>query len=647
MKCRIRRLIVRKSVDDYRLLVEAIKDYAVLRLDIDGLVRTWNSGAQLIMGYSSSEIIGRHYDLFFTPEDRAAGSAERVLAAARTSGKYEDEAWRVRKDGSRFWASIVIDQMLEPSARLVGFAMVTRDLTERRAAYEALRQSERHFRLLLASVRHHAIYTLDLDGRITSWDPGGEHIKGYSSNEILGRSFAQFYTPEDQAAGKPSKALATARASGRYEEQGWRVRKNGTRFWASVIIEPMLDEDGQLIGFTKITRDISEKLALEQAKEQLHQAQKMEAIGQLTGGVAHDFNNLLAIVMGSLELSAAANQNDKVRRLLETAQRAAQRGANLTSQLLAFARRQILRPQVSNINTLIANFETLLRQAGKGVMDFRLDFGADLWPSNIDQGQFLAALLNLTVNARDAMPTGGVLTIETSNARIYPETAALMEGITPGSYVKVVVRDTGEGMNPEVQARAIEPFFTTKGVGRGSGLGLSQVYGFVRQSNGQMTISSEVGLGTSVTLYLPTSTQHVSDVTNLSQQDGGPLGTVLAVEDDPDVLEIAIEAIRSFGYNVYPATDANEALRILQQDLSIDLLFTDIIMPPGKNGVELAQDALKLRPSLRILLASGYPRDALEAHEVSSQPNMAFIRKPYSLSALNAQLGSLVHGATH
>jgi PAS domain S-box-containing protein len=500
--------------DDYRLLIKSITDYAIFRLDTRGLVMSWNAGAQLIKGYSSSEIIGRHYELFFTPEDRADGKPEKALIAARTSGKYEGEDWRVRRDGDRFWARVVIYQILDESGQLVGFAKVTRDLTEKRAA-DALRQSERRFRLLLASVHHHAIYTLNPEGLITSWDPGAERIKGYSGDEILGHSFSQFYTAEDQASGKPFSALQTARASGRYEDEGWRVRKDGSRFWASAVIEPMIDEDGQLIGFTKITRDISEKLALEEAKEQLHQAQKMEAISQLTGGVAHDFNNLLAIVMGSLELSAAANQNDKVRRLLATAQRAAQRGANLTSQLLAFARRQILSPQVSNINTLIANFETLLRQAGKGVMEFRLDFGADLWLSNIDQGQFLAALLNLTVNARDAMPTGGVVTIETSNVRIYPETAALLEGIAPGSYVKVVVRDTGEGMIPEVKAKAIEPFFTTKEVGRGTGLGLSQVYGFVRQSNGQMTIASEVGLGTSVTLYLPTSTQHVSDIISL------------------------------------------------------------------------------------------------------------------------------------
>ena len=607
---------------------------------------TWNTGARLIKGYSASEIIGRHYELFFTPEDRADGRPEKALVVARTSGRYEDEGWRVRKDGSRFWASAVIDQIVDESGQLVGFAKVTRDLTEKRAVYEALRQSERNFRLLLESVHHHAIYTVDLEGLITSWDAGAERIKGYSNDEILGQSFSQFYTPEDQASGKPFKALETARTCGRFEEEGWRVRKDGSRFWANVIVEPVMDEGGQLTGFIKITRDISEKLALEQAKEQFHQAQKMEAIGQLTGGVAHDFNNLLAIVMGSLELSAAINQNDKVRRLLQAAQRAAQRGANLTSQLLAFARRQILRPEVSNINILITNFEILLRQAGKEVMELRLDLGMGLWLNNIDQGQFLAALLNLTVNARDAMPRGGVMTIETRNVRIDTETAASLTEITPGSYVKIVVRDTGEGMTPEVKAKAIEPFYTTKDVGRGSGLGLSQVYGFVRQSNGQMTITSEVGHGTSVTLYLPTSTLHMSDVIDLPQpSNNSSLGTILAVEDDPDVLEIAIEAIQSFGYNVYPAKDANNALRVLQQDLSIDVLFTDIIMPPGINGVELARNALRLRPSLRILLASGYPRDALETYEVFAQTNMAFIRKPYTLSALNQQLGFLVRGS--
>jgi len=633
------------SNTDYGLLIQSITDYAIYRLSPDGIVTTWNAGAERIKGYAASEVIGQHYSLFFTPEDRAGHWPQKALGIAAAAGRFDDEGWRVRKDGTRFWSSVVIDPIWDSNGQLVGYAKVTRDLTENRTAQEALRKSERRLRLLLESVVHYAIFTIDLQGLVTSWNPGAERTKGYARSEILGRSFSQFYTPDDQAAGKPAKALETARTTGRYEEEGWRVRKDGSQFWASVVIEPMADEAGQPIGFTKITRDITERRSLEEARDQLHRAQKMETVGQLTGGVAHDFNNLLAIVMGSLELIAAANDHDKIRRLVTTAQRAAQRGAELTSRLLAFARKQILLPEVSDVNILVGNFEALLKQAGTEATQLQLNLSPDLWLSNIDQAQFLAALLNLVVNARDAMPSGGALTIETRNVFVDPITAAQLTEIAPGPYVRIVVRDTGEGMAPEVRARAIEPFYTTKDVGRGSGLGLSQVYGFVRQSNGQIQITSEVGEGTTVTIYLPRSNLGKSGAADITKQpNDDDHKTILAVEDDPDVLEIAVEAIRSFGYSVYPARDATEALSILQHDLSVDVLFTDVILPPGINGVELAQNALRLRPSLRVLLASGYPRDALATQDVFARTNMAFIRKPYKLSALNAQLESLVRG---
>jgi PAS domain S-box-containing protein len=286
----------------FRLLVEAITDYAIFRIDPDGTVASWNSGAQRAKGYSASEIIGQNFSLFYTPEDRAAGKPAQALAAATANKRYEDEGWRVRKDGTRFWASVAIDAILDASGHIVGFAKVTRDLTGRTSQHDALRQTERRFRLLMDSVVHYAIYTLDTEGHVTSWNPGAERAKGYTRDEIVGQNFSLFYTPEDRAAGKPAHDLASARADRRFEEESWRVRKDCTRFWATVVIEPMWDDDHQFVGFANITRDITERRNFEEAKEQLHQSQKMEAVGQLTGGVAHDFNNLITVVSGSLDL---------------------------------------------------------------------------------------------------------------------------------------------------------------------------------------------------------------------------------------------------------------------------------------------------------------------------------------------------------
>jgi PAS domain S-box-containing protein len=629
--------------DQFRLLVGAITDYAIYSMDPDGIVTSWNTGAQRAKGYSASEIIGQNFSLFFTPEDKAAGKPAQALATARADKRFEEEGWRVRKDGTRFWASVVIDAILDPSGDLVGFAKITRDMTGRASQQDALRQSERRFRLLMDNVVHYAIFTLDTEGYVTSWNPGAERAKGYARDEILGQSFSLFYTPADRAAGKPAQDLAAALADRRFESESWRVRKDGTRFWASVVIEPMWDDDHQFVGFANITRDITDRLSLDEAREQLHQSRKMEAVGQLTGGVAHDFNNLITVVAGSLDLILKLNDDDRIERLIHIAQRASERGAKLTNQLLAFSRRQVLRPQISDVNALILVFEDLLRNAGGESTRFRLNLGSELWLGDIDQAQFQSALLNLVVNARDAMPKGGTLTITTRNVHIDHLAAGKLTDITPGPYIAITVEDTGEGMTPEVRARAIEPFYSTKDVERGTGLGLSQVYGFVRQSNGQLTIRSEPGRGTSVIIYLPRSIRaEAEDLMVAPSAIASGRGTVLVVEDDPDVLEIALEAVQSFGFEVLAAENAAAALAILRREQTVDVLFTDIVMPPGMNGVELAYDACRLRPALRVLLASGYPREAFRDNR---QDGMAFIAKPYTLSTLSERLAALGSGA--
>jgi PAS domain S-box-containing protein len=487
------------------------------------------------------------------------------------------------------------------------------------------------FQLLVDAVTDYAIFMLDAKGHVANWNSGAQRIKGYRASEIVGRHFSTFYTPEDRAAGLPERAVNTAIAQGKYEGEGWRVRKDGTRFWASVVIDPIRSETGDLVGFAKVTRDITERRdaqeALERTRLALMQSQKMEAVGQLTGGIAHDFNNLLTVIAGSLELILQRPGDTKrVRRLVENAQTAAERGAKLTQQLLTFARRQSLRPEMHNLNRLITSFEAVLRRACGEAVDFEMALAPTIRPTLIDASQFESALLNLTMNARDAMPNGGTLAITTENADL-DEARAAEAGVTPGPYVRIIVADTGEGMSSEAVTRAFEPFFTTKPVGRGSGLGLSQVYGYSVQSGGAVALESAPGKGTKVMMIFPAASSAAAEPYE-AQAVVASSGRVLVVEDDPDVLSLAVETLKSLDYEVLTAGDGPSALAVLQRDAGIDILFSDIVMPRGMNGVELAREASRLRPSLRVLLASGYAMSALSA-EHGMSADFAFISKPY------------------
>lgn len=620
----------RVSSDRYEMLVRAVTDYAIYMLDLDGNIVTWNAGAERLKGYAETEIIGQHFSNFFTSEDRAAGKPAAALRTAAETGRWEDEGWRVRKNGARFWALAVLDAIRDKDGKLAGFAKITRDMTERRLAQQALAESERRFRLLVGSVIDYALFTLDLQGVIQSWNPGAERLKGYTAAEVIGKHFSTFYTQEAREAGEPERVLSAARTQGRFEGEGWRVRKDGTRFWANVVIDPIRDEDGSLIGFTKITRDITERRALEQARDQLYQAQKMESVGQLTGGVAHDFNNLLTAVGGSLSLLKHLITDPRALKLLDTAESAVARGSRLTQQLLAFSRQQPVQPEKANVNELIASLASLLRHASGENTEIRLNLSPLLWSCEIDRTQLQSALLNLVVNARDALSgRGGIVTIETRNCQIDEARAASLGEIAPGPFVMLAVSDNGSGMSPETRAKAIEPFFTTKGPGRGSGLGLSQVYGFARQSGGQLEIDSDLGRGTTIRIFLPGLVPEKTEAAD-------KVGAVLIAEDDPLVLTIAAETLHLLGYEVYTATNATEALAILKQGAAIDILFTDIVMPHGMNGIALAREARRLQPNIRVLLASGYSRDRMDADE-----DMDFISKPYQVPELARRLEAM------
>ena len=615
-------------------LVAGISDYAIYMLDPQGYVTSWNAGAQRFKGYVEHEILQQHFSRFYTPEDRATGLPAQALKQALEQGKFEAEGWRVRKDGSRFWAHVVIDPIYDEHGTLLGYAKITRDVTERRKAEEALRESEQRFRLLVQGVTDYAIYMLSPEGVVTNWNVGAERIKGYSYNEIVGQHFSRFYTDEDRLAGVPVRALGTAAEAGRYESEGWRVRKDGTRFWAHVVVDAVRDEEGELLGFAKITRDLTEKKqaaeALEKAQAALFQAQKMESIGQLTGGIAHDFNNLLSVLASGLEVLSMHRQHGSDAKTLDSMRRAIDRGATLTQQLLAFARQQPLQPETRNVNRLITGFESVLRRAGNSSILFEVRLDPMVRNTVIDAARFESALLNLVVNARDAMPDGGRIEIATANATLADDE---VDGLPAGEYVRLAVTDTGTGMDPETVARAFEPFYTTKEVGKGTGLGLSQVYGFIKQSGGEVSIRSRQGEGTTIAIYLPAVAAEDHDYRKADTE------TVLIVEDEPDLLDVASSLFMSMGYDVMTATSGQEAMNVLASR-DVDILFTDIVMPDGINGIDLATFTREHYPHIKVMLASGYPQPALKLDR-GKLGEFAFVAKPYRLSDLARSLRSV------
>jgi PAS domain S-box-containing protein len=529
------------------------------------------------------------------------------LRTAATEGRFEREGWRIRKDGTRFWAHVIVDPIRDPAGRLLGFAKITRDLTERRRAEDEIRRSEEQFRLLVQGVTDYAIYLLDPQGRVTNWNAGAERIKGYRADEIVGQHFSKFYTEEDRAMGMPARSLATAIRDGRFEKEGWRVRKDGTRFWANVVIDVIRDEQGQVAGFAKVTRDVTERrntqLALDQAREALFQAQKMEAIGQLTGGIAHDFNNLLMAILGSLELVRKRIPDDpKTRSLLENAIHGAQRGASLTQRMLAFARRQELRRQAVDLPSLVEGMRGLMDRSLGPSVSISAHFPPGLALAESDPIQLESALLNLVVNARDAMPNGGTITISGD------EVSVAEDGSLPaGRYVRLIVADTGEGMDEEAAQRATEPFYTTKGVGKGTGLGLSMAMGLAQQSGGKLQLSSRKGDGTTVELWLPIAGIGTMRAEPEVAEFVGPSRPlrVLAVDDDDLVLRNTAAMLEDLGHATVQAGSAEQALEILRSGTAVDIVITDQAMP-RMTGMQLVEKMRAEWPDLPVILATGF-----------------------------------------
>ena len=494
--------------------------------------------------------------------------------------------------------------------------------------------SDDPFNLLVQSVVDYAIYMLDANGRVTSWNAGAERIKGYSAGEILGQHFSRFYTDEDRAAEVPRVALETARETGRYEAEGWRVRKDGTRFWASVIIDAIKDHDGKLVGFAKVTRDMTEKretqLRLDESREQLFRSQKMEALGQLTGGLAHDFNNLLTAILGAADL-ASRNLDDKERlkRMIEGIRNSAQRGANLTRQLLAFARAQPLEIKQINLRQFLGDITTLIRPSLRSDIEVVIEMSDQLWNVDADATALELSLLNLAFNSRDAMSGGGTLKFSASNQVLTGEPDGLH-----GEHVALKVTDSGTGMDEVTMERVFEPFFTTKAYGEGTGLGLSQVFGFAKQIGGGITVESEPGSGSTFTLYLPAS-QVIDPI--LAKANGTPIiGRVLVVEDDELVAELAAGMLSELGFEPNVVHSAREALERLTGGDRPKLIFSDIVMPGGISGIELAQKVRSRFPELPILLTTGY------SEEVGGSHGFPVLQKPYELESLAGALQKML-----
>ena len=546
----------------------------------------------------------------------ASGQAYSIFGAPITFQETPDNPPRERL------IDFVYQPIRDAAGTITGIFVAGSDVTDRAQAEAARRESEAQLRelaeinnseaqlrLLVRSVTDYAIYMLDPAGVVISWNLGAQRIKGYSPEEIVGQHFSKFYTEADRASGAPERGLEVARREGRFETEGWRVRKDGSQFRAHVVIDAIPNEDGDVIGFAKITRDITERVenlqALEQAREALFQSQKLEAIGQLTGGVAHDFNNLLMAVLGSLELAQKRLPDDpQINRLIGNAIQGARRGATLTQRMLAFARRQELKKEAIDVAGLVLGLEELLNQSLGPLFTLNIEMAPRLPAIDSDPVQLESALVNVVINARDAMPHGGVITLSATRERV----GAAAPDLAPGDYVRLAVADQGEGMSEEILARATEPFFTTKGIGKGTGLGLAMIHGLTTQSGGTLRLKSRLGEGAVVEIWLPTAARDVRktriDTHTATGASSRPL-RILAVDDDELVLFNTVAMLEELGHTVIQANSGEDALQALAAADTVDLLITDHAMP-RMTGVQLARRASEQRPNLPIVLATGY-----------------------------------------
>lgn len=661
---------LRESEERGRRIVEGVKDHAIFTTDPDGLVVDWTPGAQTVFGWTAAEIIGQSGDILFTPDDRAAGVPAKELSIASAKGCANDERWHLRRDGTRFFANGSVRPLHHGQGIVTGYIKIARDETDRRAAEAALRETEQRYRLA-AKATNDAIWDWDLATNQVEWNEAVSVLFGYTPDQLepTGAWWLSNIHPDDRD-GVDVAIHAVIDGDSDHWTSEYRFRRADGSF-ADVFDRGHVfrDESGRAVRMIGAMLDLTEskraEAALREANETLEarvvertadlmaaqdalrQSQKMEAVGQLTGGLAHDFNNLLTGISGSLEMMQIRITQGRmadVERYVGAAQGAARRAAALTHRLLAFSRRQTLTPKPTDVRQLVAGMEELIGRTVGPAIALETINAAGLWPSLIDPSQLENAILNLCINARDAMPDGGKITIESGN-RWMDERAAEQRGLEPGQYISLCVSDTGTGMSADTVEKAFDPFFTTKPIGEGTGLGLSMIYGFAKQSGGSVSIYSEVGEGTMVCIYLP---RHLGEA---EAEDAEPARdqitraavgeTVLVVDDEPTVRMLVTEVLTDLGYTALEAADGSAGLAIINSDARIDLLVTDVGLPGGMNGRQVADAARNIRPDLKVLFITGYAENAVLSHG-HLDPGMHVLTKPFAMDVLATRIRGLI-----
>ena len=614
--------------EKFALAVEASPS-GIIMVDAAGAIVLVNAETERMFGYGREELIGQPIESLLPLGLRATHLRDRTEFVARPERRRMGagrDLFGVRKDGSQFPVEVGLNPIPTREGLLVLSSVV--DVTESKKAQQALVESAAMARGIVETALD-AFIQMDETGVVLEWNSQAEAMFGWSRAQAIGKTVAELIVPEAHRA-RHKDGVARFLRTGRSAILGKRFeieaqRRDGRQIKVEVSVTALRRHNNCV--FNAFIRDLTEKIA---AEEQARQAQKMEAIGQLTGGIAHDFNNILTVITGTIEILAeAVADKPEAAPIAKLIDEAAERGTALTQRLLAFARKQPLQPRDVNVNQLILETAKLLRPTLGEQIEIQSVLEHDVWPSLVDPHQLSTSVLNLALNARDAMPGGGRLTLETRNVYLDENYARANSDVEPGSYVMIAVSDTGTGIPAAIQDRVFEPFFTTKDVGKGTGLGLSMVYGFVKQSGGHIKIYSEEGHGTTIKVYLPGAREldAATDVAPASPIEGGH-ETILVVEDDPPVRELVTTQLESLGYTVLAASNGREALRMIEQGAEFDLLFTDVIMRGGMNGRQLAEEALKRRPSLKVLFTSGYPQDAI-VHHGRLDPGVVLLAKPY------------------